>query len=308
MNNYNIDCVTLHTVAMGSAVTIGLNQTGGITPENTTTEDTWGNIFAEQSAIVGQKIKIELGSESIAACLAAIPLTGLCLTADGTHEGLTKYTYNKPSCANATQSHIGYKVAAGLVTLQSIEASAGQTATLTASVDAISAGTNPPLAGAYDATIPYALREKFTLGACKIAGQVIDASEIMSASISYNIEVKVADSVGSIWPTDVAVLKVVPSITITTSSLKLLDDAKIPLTGKLALHADTIVQLIGLEAGKSFASFTANKHIRFTMAGQCMISQIESGDGTNQITITGQYDGSNAPLSVVPYTTYSESL
>lgn len=307
MPRYQSGAVVLHTTDLNSGTAVNI---GGVTQIEVdsgtqTMGDDSGAIYDEIRSITGQVPTLNLTFKSIATILDYISLAGYCILSDGSHLGLKVYGNVLNDCKTLPVStdNILYVIGEGLIVLGQLNAPRGADATITLQVHPITDGTNAPLSGTYSSvTLPTSLlKQQFTLGACKVGTVVLTDLESVTLDFGIQISAKTPQQ-GGIWPDSVAVRKIQPVLTLTGFNPKILDDASIPLLGKQASHANTMIQLKKRVNYSTFVADGTSEHILMTMNGIATVTQIFSGSGNGEAThalrVEGVHDGTNVPIVI----------
>ena len=196
--------------------------------------------------------------------------------------------------------HMRHRVVKGLLRLGTLTADRNVDATLSATLDAFSDGTNAPVAETDGVALPTTFAsERYRLGICKIAN--VQFPEVEGVAIAYNAEIDTKEpALGSIWPESAGVITVRPAITFRGRDLSRVKATLIELGANGATHANTVVQLARLESGASYYDFASSNHLSITAAGLAVPTSLFSGSAgsrsTNEITLTGHHDGTNVPI------------
>jgi hypothetical protein len=316
MARYQLHSATIHTTDLnsGNEIKIGGITSGEVSTKTETTNDESGAIHDQIRAVASQLPEFEFKTKSLATWLTYIGVTGYVISSDGSHPGVRLYgsQLTDAKAAPSANAHVRHTIAKGLVVLGELTAKQGEDASLSVMVHGLTDGTNPPLASAYTSiTLPTSLSSQiYTLGACKIGN--VTMSELSSLSLDFGV--KLTDktpAAGSIWADSLAVRRFQPVLTVTGFDPTLLDDLKIPMDGKQATHAQTIIQFVKRSPYAEFVSAGTSEHVRITMNGIATITQAFSGSGSEESTtvlrVEGVHDGTNVAVTVNPATTYSAS-
>lgn len=276
--------------------------------------DDSGAIYDEVRSIVSQMPEVRITTKSLFTWLSYVGLAGYCISSDGSHPGLRLYgaVLNDCKAAPAAGTNLRYTIGKGLIILGQLSATKGQDATLSLMCHAISDGTNAPFAFAYSSiTLPTSLlSQQFTLGVCRVGNILL--TDLQQFTLDFGIECsKKEPEAGTIWPESIAVRKIQPVATFTGFNPTVLDSSSIPLGGKQATHAQTIMQLKKRANYASFVADGTSEHIRLTMNGLATCTGAFAGSGnaeaTNVIRVEGVHDGTNVPILFTLATTYSST-
>lgn len=307
MPRYQSGAVVLHTTDLNSGTAINIGGVTNIDVDSGTVSmsDDSGALYDEIRSITGQVPSVSLTFKSLATILDYLSLAGYCILSDGSHLGLKVYGNVLNDCKTlpAGTDNILYTIGEGLIVLGQLNAPRGADATITIEVHPITDGTNAPLSGTYSSvTLPTSLlKQQFTLGMCKVGSVVLSDLESLTLDFGVQISAKTPEQ-GGIWPDSVAVRKIQPVATFSGFNPKVLDNAAIPLLGKQAAHANTMIQLKKRVNYSTFVADGTAEHILMTMNGLATVTKIFSGSGTGEAThalrVEGVHDGTNVPIVI----------
>lgn len=298
-----------HSVVIDTIDTGGPIKLGGITsmgvPLGTEYQtDDSGAIHDKSASITFQAPKPQASTKSIAAALAVIPQTGICLNTNGSHLGAFFYGEAKSDCQvgePGSANHLSYLVGKGLLVPETLSGSLREDVQLSFSVDAISDGTNAPLAGSYGATLPTGLDlSQYAVGAIKIAN--ILWSDTRRLNLAFNVRRGEDDpQLGGIWPIRASRVKAQPVLELTARDPSKLDDSTgIPLLGKSAIHGNTVVYFKKRLNRGAFEADASTVHLKMTMSGLVYFDNPFSASGNanaeTSIRLVGLNDGTNFPI------------
>lgn len=316
MPRYQIHAVTLHTTDLnaGSIINIGGETQMDVATGTQTMSDDSGSVYDETRSMVSQAPEVTLRAKSLATWLTHIGLGGYCIASDGSHPGLRCYGAALNDCKSppAAGVNLRYTVGKGLIVLGQLSATRGQDAQLTLQVHTITDGTNAPLAGAYTSiTLPTGLAtQQFTLGVCKVGNVTLTDLESMTLDFGVRVTAK-APAMGLVWPDSIAVREIQPVATFVTYDPTVLDAAIVPLAGKQATHAQTIIQLKKRLGYSAFVADGTAEHLRLTMNGMLTVTKAFGGsgnaEGTAELRLEGVHDGTNVPILFNLASTYTST-
>lgn len=290
--------VRLYTDAMGAAVLLG-----GITQQaiNTGTEvvgsPTSGEVYPRFMSVVGQKPSAAFTTKSIATALDNCGFSGLGI-ASATNPGLELFAYKH--LAGSTRSgdslHRKYTIRKGILVPQRLSVDHRGDATISYLALSVYDGSNDPLVLADTYTLPTGLTdaERFTLGPVSIGG--VTLAQITGLEIDFGIRAETVGADSDIWDTLVSIHQTTPKIMLKGIDVEWLKSANIPLIGKAATHANTILYLRKRAAASTYVADGTAQHISMTAAGLAFIEQpMEASNGTSQTSLVAPlyYDGTN---------------
>jgi hypothetical protein len=261
-----------------------------------------GSLYEEFQALTRVDPVATITTKNIAQILSLIGLGGQCVGSAFDVTAVDVITRRTSDCQNALGGtpHIRDRVSAGLLTLGTLSATRGQDATITAMLDAITDGSNAPVARTDGVALPSPIvAERFTLGLPAIAGSTFP--EIEDVSIEFGItKTEKTPSLGSIWTDAIGVLTVRPVVTFRGRDLSKVTNALIAAGASGATHLNTVIQLIARQSAGSFVDFGDSEHITITVNGlvapENLVSASAGQRATTSLRLAASYDGSNAPL------------
>jgi hypothetical protein len=261
-----------------------------------------GALYEEFQSLTRVDPVATITTKNIAQVLSFIGLAGQCVGSAFDVTAVDVITRRVGDCQSALGGtpHMRDRVSAGLLTLGTLSASRGQDATITAMLDAITDGSNAPVARTDGVALPTPIvAERFTLGLPAIAGSTWP--EIEDVSIEFNVtKTEKTPSLGSIWTDAIGVLTVRPVVTFRGRDLSKVSNALVAAGASGATHLNTVIQLIARENSGSFADFGDSDHIAITVAGlvvpENLVSASSNQRATNSIRLVSAYDGTNAPV------------
>jgi hypothetical protein len=290
-----------------SGVVVYSTALGGITDLNVdlgteTASDDSGSFYDETRSIVRQDPTIGFTTKNIGGAIDLFGIPGVCI--DGTPT-LVAWANVLGDCKSPplTTDNAIYTVALGLITLGTLSASRGEDATLSVMVDALTDGTNEPIAPDYAGnTIPGSIQTaQYTLGACSIAGVVVP--DLSSLTLDFGVQkTSKTPLAGSVWPDSVAMRKCQPTLTLTGFDPRLWGASNIPTLGKAATHVNTVIQLKKRANLTTFVADGTAQHILITFGGLATVTNAFAGGANSEASITtvsyGVHDGTNVPVIV----------
>lgn len=290
----------------GTAVAIGGVTSTTVRTNTQTISDESGDIYDETMSILSQIIDAEQTHKCLDQILTYIGLGGYCISSDGSHPGLTMFGRILGDCKSPPGStdNVSYTFPLGLACIGRIDARRGADATVTLMVKPLTDGTNAPMAFANSSvTLPARsalVKNLFTIGACKIGAVVLN--DFSGLSLEFGITTSaMTPQQGSIWPDSVGIRKIQPTATFTGFDPRILDNSSgIPLLGKQATHANTLIQFKKRLGYSSFVANATTQHIALTMNGMAYVTDVFTGSGngeaTNAIVVKGVHDSTNVPI------------
>lgn len=307
---HELSVVQIHTSAMGSQVILGGLEDLSV-PANTDVRGgaTSGTLYSEHESIAAQRPEIAFTSvASIATALNTVGLLGRDLTA-GVNTGLAAYLVKRQKGGSYASgaAHRRYRMASGIIVPTSLRASFQEDARLSYRAVAIYDGVNAPLAEQDSQSIPSgAVRnERFSLYSVSIGGTTFDAAT--SVEVDFGVGVILSEGATGnlselVWPTHVAINSVQPVITIGGIDPEWVSGLNVPLLGRQASHASSVIRLARRKHGSTFYATNEAQHIRLTYAGLSYVDQVvtasDKANGTVSLMIRTIHDGVNVPLVI----------
>lgn len=296
---YTVGAMSITTSAPATT-SIELTQVGISANANVIGNES-GSLYEQSLSLTGFAPVATATSKAIASVLGLIGLNGQCVGSAQSVTTVDVFSRRLTDCQTTLGGtpHIRDRVTTGLLRLNSISASRGQDATISVILDALTDGTNAPLARTDGVALPSTVTAaQWTLGICNING--VRYQEINDVNLSLNVSITdKSPALGQIWPEAVGVLTVKPVLTLTGRDLSKITNAIIAAGVNAAAHASTKIQLVKRANAGSFVASATTEHINITMAGLIVQEEIVSasanGQATHSLRIVGSYDGTNAP-------------
>lgn len=317
MPRFKSGAFELHTTDLNAGAAIKI---GGVTDMHVRTgtetmSDGSGDLYDQTRSLEKQIPEAMLTFKSLASVLTYVGLAGYCLSTDGSHLGAKLYGNVLGDCAAppAATDNIKYTAGKGLLVLGTLTANRGADATISVAVHMITDGTNAPFSGVYSGvTLPTPLLiQQFTLGVCKVGAIVL--TDLESVSIDFGVQItEKTPQLGGVWPNTVGVKKITPVVRLNGFNPRVLDDSTgIPLLGKQASHANTLIQLKKRVGYAAFVGDGTAQHIAITVNGMATVDDAfqasANSEATNSIKVEGVHDGTNVPVIFNLASTYLPS-
>jgi hypothetical protein len=290
------------------AININASLLGGITRQTIATgseikgEISSGQVYTRFLAMYAQKIAPGFTTRSVAAALTLCGAAGVDIS---TLSALCFYAYkHAASGARATGAlHRSYAFGTGILFPTRLRCNFRGDATLDYSLITVSTGGNAPLVVTDTVTLPTGTisDEFFTLGPVKVAN--VTLSQVRSLEIDFGLSIEAIGADSDIWDTFCSIVTEQPQITLRGIDVQWLTEATgIPLAGKPAVHASTIIYLRKRVHGGTFVADATPEHVKFTADGMAYIDQAFDASGEapaeTSLVVPLRYDGTNAPITV----------
>jgi hypothetical protein len=145
---------------------------------------------------------------------------------------------------------------------------------------------------------------RYTIGKVTVGG--IALTGVTGLDIDFGLTVSaLRDGVTArIWDEYAWIESMLPRITIRGYGKAWMGAAVIPLLGKAAAHADTLIYLRKRASAATFVADATAEHIEISMGGMATIDRIQGASGLkpgeSALSITSYYDATNLPIIVTP--------
>lgn len=297
---YTLGCITLTDNAAASTHIAASNV--NVEGNTEVSGNDSGSLYEEFQSVTGFNPTVSINSKCVKELLSFIGLTGQCVGAGFDVTQFDVITRRIADCQNSLGGtpHIRDRFSNGLLTLGSISADRQGDASLTVMFDAITDGSNAPIARTDGVALPSPIvAERFALGLPAFGGVTYPDTE--NWSLEFGIQkTEPSPSLGSIWNDSIGVLRVIPRLTIRNRDISKLTNALLQAASASATHLNTKLQLIARQNAGSFQSFGSSVHIGITIAGlitpQTIVDAATNQRATNALTLSASYDGTNAPV------------
>ena len=287
MTRFSIDSVKIEDDG-DTAVTMRLlNSFRHTTGIQTTGPDT-GNPYVEQKYVTTRAEEFAFESTALETLLDTISLlTGKCVVDGATEVGLEFYGQAHDPCGTngrtTGSTNLKKLCEHSHLLITNLQASVGQDAT--ASVRAICLsddGSNAPTSTVYNAALPSSpiTDEVFTLYPPTIAGTTLAAGSVQSVSLDTGIDVRVIQAAGSIYPTEVLILKSMPTIRIVTEDISTIE-AAIGLSGTSCALANSNLYFQKRQTDGGLIAVGSSEHVKITYEGFAYINENFNASGHN---------------------------
>lgn len=306
--------VQIHTTDSSSAYNIGALTNLSI-PENIETAgDDAGLLYEYSRSLIRHTPVPTFTTKNIAMVLDLIGLGGTCINCSPpTTPGVRLYGRRQVDCKDAPGSSTNamYTITDGLMVLGTLTAARGQDATISVEIHAITDGSNAPVAAVYNVALPSFSAAQYTLGESIIGGFQI--KEATSVSIEFGVEISdKIPALGGLWPETVAARRVMPKVRVSGYDLTQINDSGFALGGFDCSQSDSIIQLIKRVNKGTFVAAGTSEHIALAFDGlgtvQTRVDASGNADGTCEILVECQHDGTNVPVTWDTSSTYDSDL
>lgn len=290
-------------------VSLGASLLGGITSQNIVNnadvrgEITSGQVYARFLAMYAQKIAPSFSTNAVASFLAVCGTAGVSIA---TLSGGAKFyaqAYAQGGTRTSGSAHKSYQFLAGILAPRTLSVPHQGDATLSYELVVIYGGGGDPLIIADSVALPALSTgedEKFTLAGATVGGVALGQKTNFQIDFGLDVLAESADS--EIWDTFASIRQIQTVLSFNGMDVDWFKAANIPLAGKPATHANSIVYLQKRAQGGTFVAAGTAAHIKFTAAGLAYIDKPFDAAGNNAADITCRmplyFDGTNLPLIV----------
>ncbi|HUX15039.1 MAG TPA: hypothetical protein VMW52_01115 [Phycisphaerae bacterium] len=287
-------------------VKLGAALLGGITGQNValeneiTGEATSGEVYRRFLALYSQRVAPGFTTRAIAAALAACGPLGTDLATSNLEFYAQKHADGSTRASGAV--HRKFLFDGGILVPRMLNVAHRGDAELTYDAVIKAIGANDPVTITDNSTLPAGLvdTERYTLGPVKIGN--VTLNQKMNLAIDFGIEAVGESADSDIWDTLVSIVASITRITLTGNDVAWLKSTNIPLTGKAATHANTIIYLRKRAHAATFVADETEEHIKLTADGMAIVDNPLDASGnaaaTTSLVLETRYDGTNAPLTV----------
>ena len=280
---------------------------GGVTRQNIATnsevngEPTAGEVYRRHVSLYAQKVAPGFTTVDVAAALGACGALGVSI--DGLAAGLKFYAQQHAAggTRSAGATHRMFTFNGGILVPRQLRIPHRGDAELTYEAVITYDGANDPVVITDSQSVPAAVAASyFTLAGATIGGVTVAGKSDMTIDFGLDAIGEAGDS--DVWDTVASIRNVNSSITFDSLDVTVFSAAKIPLEGKAATHANTIIYLRKrLHAGQFVSDVTA-EHIKITGDGMVVPDDCFTADNNNpgrgSFTLPLRYDGTNVPMVI----------
>jgi len=265
-----------------------------------------GDVDPTYVTVMNQSPRISFTTTYLATTLAvssdAFMTAGLKIDSDGDDDG-SEFWFRKCTEGGTREtgaSHIKLTVNEGLLLPRTITATQGQPATLALDTIITYDGSNDPIVLATSSSLEgtTGVSELYTLGKVTINGTDVDGVQSWVWDAGIREMVRGAD--GDVWPTYACIMDRMPTLTVTTPDVSLINTYGI--SGTAVSASDVIFYLRHCTEGGTRVADATETHIKFTLDEGIIQTQTINGSHPGellaQLIITPTYDGSNSIVVV----------
>ena len=291
----------LYAVVHDATAIPGVFRVGWQTNTKTGGEPTAAELSPRNRLILGQEPKLSFATRALATAL------GLCGTSGSDISDLTagligyQHKFQRGGSRATGSTHRKITVVDGMLYPTRITCAHQGLAELEYEAAAAWDGTNDPFQIAEASALPSAPTdaERFTIGGVQIGGVAL--TDIINVDIDLGLTVTAEGADSDLWPTHVSLEQFNPKITFRGKKAEWWAAAGIPLVGKAATHANSIVYL-RKRTQTGFETDVTAEHIKFTIDGLAYLTDLFNADGTKSgetgLVVEGEFDGTNDALTI----------
>lgn len=306
MATYRAHSMTIHTAGI-SAVHVRdiLSMNFNVDPE-LRAEVTAANFTPDHVAMVARRMLFSTSTYDLKQLLDTIGATGLCITTDGSHPGVTGYLQKCDDCGVAASGsvHRSYLFTLGLIVPRRITCQHRGDARLDYDIVVIGDGTNAPVTLSDTAALPTITASplRFTLGPCKLNNVAL--TEYSEIEIDFGNQVQTRGSESDIDDTHIEQKTHEPMIRIKGIDPAWFSASKVPAAGVVVANSTDYVYLRKrAQTASHFVADGTAEHIKFTLAGFAAVGNAVSAElqrvSETEVVIKGAKDASgNMPIVV----------
>lgn len=291
-------------VGASSVILGGISSIGAPQNNDVAADAHAGSPFPRWTSIRSKRPMFSMTTRNVQTVLGLVGSTSLAFKSGGTYTALELYYAALDDCGRIASGSVHRKIAfdLGCLVPRVLSCSAGQDAELTLEAMALSSdGVTSPLSiGTSQALPTLPAEERFTIG--PITLESVDITKIQQFSLDFGNTVTSHQLDSAVYPTHVSVDSQIARLSLTGMFPELFT-ASVPGEGKAITHANTEIWLRQRKKGvTALEADTETKHLLLTMAGLLAVDDAFSASGfapgTTQMSLTADYDGTNAPVTI----------
>lgn len=304
---YKATVLKIHPDAISSAVLLGgmLRQTA--TPNlNVMNDPVAGSPYPLFSAITDMDPRIVFETYDLPKALGNVGLTGLAIssaTLGRVGVELYELLYDDYGQLASGSVHRKLQCRKGVIFVRRISCAHGQDARVELELIGLHDGTNPIWEPSESVAAPGAATDptRHTLGPVSLGD--VDLERITNVDIEYAVNASSQGTGSNPYRTYVDVPDIKPTVRVQTRAPNQFSDSGIPLTGKVAEHADSLI--VFRKRVRNTATFVADEtaeHISLTTNGTLYCDEAfaatANAEASSSYRVASDYDGTNAPLVI----------
>jgi len=304
---YKATVLRLYPDALGSSILLGGQLRQSVDPGlNVTAENVAGSHYPMFGAVNAVNPRLMFDTYDLVTALDAVGMLGLAIESDDSGRigaELYEIQYDDVGQIVSGSSHRLLRIRKGIIVPRQLTCQHQQDAQLSLEILAITAGTNDPIIFAESQASPGAATDptRHTINAAVI--ESVTLAKLQSVRIDFGLTINAKSNNSNPFPTRIEVQRAAPTITLETESPELFSASGVPLKGKAATHANSLVTF--RKRTKNTGSFVADgtaEHIGITTAGilyaQTAWDASANADASAAYMVQSIYDGTNAPLVI----------
>lgn len=304
---YKATILKLFPDALGSAIFLGGQLRQSIDPGvNVQAENVAGSAYPLFASVNSVNPRLTFDTYDVATALTNVGMLGLAIESDDAGRigvEVFEILYDDLGQIVSGSVHRLCRFKKGILIPRQLTCRHQQDAQLSLELIGISDGTNAPLIFAESQASPGAATDpaRHTLATATV--ESVSFAKLMGITIDFGLTVNAKGDASNPFPTRLEVVTSAPKVTIETESPELFSASGVPLLGKAATHANTLLEF--RKRTKNTGSFVADatqEHISITTAGvltaQTAFDASANADATASYMVTSFFDGTNAPLVI----------
>lgn len=304
---YKATVLRLYPDALGSAILIGGILRQSVDPGvNVSAENVAGSHYPLFGAVNAVNPRMMFDTYDVVKALDAVGMLGLAIESDDSGRigaELYQIQYDDVGQIVSGSSHRLLRIRKGILIPRQLTCQHQQDAQLSLELIGITDGTNDPVIFAESQASPGAAVDptRHTLNAAVI--ESVSLTKLSAVRIDFGLTVNAKGDGSNPFPTRIEIQRSAPTITVETESPELFSASGVPLKGKAATHANSLVTF--RKRTKNTGSFVADgtaEHIGITTAGvlyaQTAWDASANADASATYMVQSLYDGTNAPLVI----------
>lgn len=278
-------------------------------------DTTGGDIYSVTTSKIAHEEEIEITSLNVDRVLDVVGAAGVCLALDSTVTGFEFFLTKLDECQpghSITGNNLRYAIKeAGAETISrgilhpgSLTIPHAGDSSITFMCIPKSDGSNAAIQVAENITLPAIpdTGKRFGMGPVTIDGTEYNGKQ--NVDINFGVSISKQSTDGDMFPSWVAIERVLAVITIRGIQPEWALAANIPRGGRSFAHIDTRIALRrkSPDAISGYFPDESEEHITITAKGKAYITEMASGNGTapsqSTLVMYVEKDGSNAPLII----------
>lgn len=304
---YKATVLRIFPNALASSLLLGGQIRQTLSPNLQVTADpVAGSPYALFSAVVDMDPRLTFATYDLPNALGAVGLAGLAIAIGSSGRvGVELYELQYDDYGQLVSGSVHRKLQCrkGVLFVRRITCAHGQDAQVELEVIGLSNGTNPIWEPTEDVAAPGSPTDatRHTIGPVSLGG--VDMLRVTNVDIDFGVNGTSQGTGGDPFRTYVDIPDIKPSVRVQTRAPQQFSATGIPLTGKVAAHADSEVYF--RKRVRNTATFVADEtaeHILVTTNGTLYCDEAfaatANAEATSAYRVMSDYDGTNLPLVI----------